>query len=140
MLRGLVGPEAFRRAMTGLQARFRYGKIGSEDVREALEAASGLELGPYFEAWVSGTELPELRYGWRRVRDGEGHHVEIEVRARHLPGPVPLTILIETEAGSEQHRVMLPAAGSVFRLELPAPVRDVEINEDRGLLALIDRL
>jgi hypothetical protein len=140
MLRGLVGAEAFRDAVTALQSRFRYDKIGSEDVREALEAASGLELGPYFEAWVSGTAIPELHYGWKRVREGAANRVEVEVRTRDLPGPVPLVLLIETEAGPERHRVMLPAAGAVFMLELPARARDVEINADRGLLVRVESL
>jgi hypothetical protein len=140
MLRGLVGPEAFRSALTALQARFRYGKIGSEDVREALEGASGLELAPYFEAWVLGKEIPELHYAWKRVRVGDAHSVEVEVRTRHLPGPVPLTLLIETEAGPERRRVRLPAAGSTFVIELPARARGVELNGDRGLLARVERL
>jgi hypothetical protein len=57
-----------------------------------------------------------------------------EVRARHLPGPVPLELVVETEAGTESHLVTLPPTGAVFTLELPARARGVELNEDRGLL------
>jgi len=140
MLRNLVGPAAFRNAMIALQTRFRFGKLGSEDVREALEAASGQDLGAYFEAWVSGTEIPELHYAWRRLREGDANRVEVEVRTRHLPGPVPLAIRVETEAGTEEREVTLPAAGAVFTLELPARARSVEINVDRGLLARVENL
>jgi len=109
-------------------------------VREVLEEASGLDLDAYFEAWVFGTELPELYYSWRRLRVGGAHRVEVEVRTRHLPGPVPLEVRVETEAGTQRLTVELPAAGSVFVLDLPARAREVDLNADRGLLARVERL
>jgi len=140
MLRRVVGVGAFRAALTNLQSRVRYGKIGSRDVQDALESASGLDLAPYFDSWVFGTALPELRYAWKGLRVEGRHRVELDVRTRHLPGPVPLDVLIRTETGNERRLVTLPAAGGVFTLELPARARRVELNTDGGLLARVEKL
>ena len=49
MLRGVVGDEAFFAGARAFLGRFRYAKAGTEDLRAALEEASGRDLRPYFE-------------------------------------------------------------------------------------------
>jgi hypothetical protein len=65
MLRQIAGGDAFERALTALQRDHRFGKIGTEHLRAALEKESGMALDPYFREWVYGTALPELRVSWR---------------------------------------------------------------------------
>ena len=70
MLRQLVGDEAFARALTAIQRDHRFGKVGSEHLRAALEKESGVALEPYFRDWVYGTALPELRVSRRTTAGG----------------------------------------------------------------------
>ena len=131
MLEGVVGPEAFRAGLRALQEKFRFQKMGTEDVRRALEASSGQDLAAYFQAWVMGTALPRLEVSHRRQ---EGAITVVDVRAQALPGPVPLQITLVTAGGREPHVVKLMPEGGRFTFETKAPVRRVEVNQDFGLL------
>jgi hypothetical protein len=138
MLQGLVGEEAFVRAMADFQARFRYRKAGTEDWREALEAASGQKLEAYFQHWIYGTTIPALRYAHRQEKAAEGYRTAVDVTARDLPGPLPLEVAIFHTGGRTASHVLLPAEGGSFSIDSrERPVR-VEINGDRRLLAQVD--
>lgn len=133
MLRAIVGDDVFKDALIALQRERRFSKIGSDDLREALEKASGRDLEPYFATWIGGTRLPRLTVSKRATASG----VRVEVAAEDLPGPVPLTITLTSRAGRREERVWLDPAGGVFSFETDRDTR-VEVNDDRLLLAKID--
>jgi hypothetical protein len=139
MLRAIVGPEAFRTGLTDVQQRFRFAKAGTEDVREALQKASGKDLAPYFQEWVYGTSLPELEYR-EHVQSSSGtFRTSVEVRARHLPGPVPLALSVPYPGGRAVRTVVVPPEGGTFVVETPKRPGGVDVNADRGLLARIKK-
>jgi aminopeptidase N len=136
MLRSVVGEPAFRRALQALQAENRFGKIGTRDLQAALEKAGGSPLGPYFDAWIYGTRLPELRMVHRSERAPEGHRTVVEVVAEHLPGP--LTVLVSLEDGQSRDYPVEVAPGPSRHTFLTAEVpRRVELNRDLGVLAVV---
>jgi hypothetical protein len=139
MLRGIVGEGAFRQGLSSLQARFRFAKAGTEDLREALESASGKDLSGYFQEWVYGTTLPEIEYSHQVERLPSGFRARIGVRARHVPGPVPLEVAVDHAGGRVARTVLLPPEGGTFTVETATAPRRVELNADRGLLARIKR-
>jgi hypothetical protein len=134
MLRGIVGDDAFQRGLAALQEQHRYAKAGTDDLREALEAASGRDLSAYFREWVFSTSLPRLRFTHKTTSYGTEQRTEISVRAENLPGPVPLEITVVHKAGRKVVRVDLPPEGGRWTVTTPTSVRHVEINADRGLL------
>lgn len=135
MLRGVVGDAPFREALADFQTRFRFAKAGSDDLREALERASGKDLAAYFREWVLGTELPSLSFAHRETRSGAGYRTAVEVKAQNLPGPVPLEVAVVHDRGRETRRVVLSAEGGSLTIESAARPSRVEINADRALLA-----
>ena len=136
MLRGIVGDDAFRQAARSLQESHRFRKIGTHDVQEALEQVSGKQLGPYFQEWVYGTLLPHLEVT-RKVENAGGNRVVVDVRARDLPGPVPLLLSVVHAGGRTSRTVTLEPSGGQFDFETKGSVARVEVNEDRGLLATV---
>jgi aminopeptidase N len=136
MLRGIVGDEAFRRAAQRLQEGHRFGKIGTLQVREALEQVSGRALGAYFQEWVYGTELPHIEVT-RRIDAAVANRVVVDVRARGLPGPVPLLLTVVHSGGRTSRTVTLEPSGGQFDFDTRGSVARVEVNEDRGLLATV---
>ncbi len=140
MLRAIVGDEAFSRGVREFQRGHLFAKAGTDDLREALEAASGQDLHPYFEEWIYGTSLPTLRYGWRVESAGAGSRTTVRVEARDLPGPVPLPITLVTDAGWDTHTVSLPPRGGSFTFDSPTRPRRVELNADRSLLLRVERV
>jgi Peptidase family M1 domain len=140
MLRELVGDEAFFRAARAFLARHRFAKAGTDDLRAALEDASGLDLRPYFERWIYGTGLPTLLWTAHTEKTPEGRRTTVEVRPRDLPGPFPLEIAVTTHEGRELHRVVLEPGGGTWTFDTAESPRRIEINDDRGLLAETDEV
>lgn len=138
MLSGLMGDEAFARALRGFQERYRYGKAGSDDLREALEQESGRDLKPYFEAWIEGTGLPVLSQQQQVAeRPNGGYATTVRVRAQNLPGPLPLEISVRQDGQTTRERVMLVPDGGTFVLDTPRRPGRVQLNADQRLLAVV---
>jgi hypothetical protein len=140
MLRRLVGDEAFFKASRTFLEKHRFAKAGTEDLRAALEEASGRDLGPYFERWVYGTALPTLLWAARTEASPEGRRTTVEVLPRDLPGPFPIEIALSTGAAEQVHRVVLDPGGGTWTFDSPEPPRRIEVNGDRGLLAETDEV
>jgi hypothetical protein len=139
MLRGLVGDDAFFAAARAFLKRFRYAKAGTEDLRAALEESSGRDLRPYFESWIYGTGLPTLVWSARTARVAEGFRTTVEVRPQGLPGPLPLELAVTWTGGREARSVLVEPAGGTWALDTAHEPKRVTLNEDRGLLARIER-
>jgi aminopeptidase N len=137
MLRGLLGEEVMRRAFTTFLSRNCYLKAGTEEFRAALEDASGRDLRPYFEAWVRGTSVAELRLASETERAGDAFTTTVRVTPSGLPGPVPLLLSVAYAGGRTERRVTLEPGGGVFTIETPARVQKVEANADRALLVRV---
>jgi aminopeptidase N len=140
MLRGVVGDEAFFAGARAFLERFRYGKAGTEDFRVALEGASGRDLRPYFERWIYGTGLPVLLWSSRTERADGGFRTTIDVRPQNLPGPVPLQLAAATASGSEVLSVVIGTEGGSWTIATSQEPRRVMLNDDRGLLARVERV
>lgn len=138
MLRGIVGEEAFRRALHDFQTAHRFSKAGSDEFRQALENASGKDLSRYFEAWIYGTALPRLTVS-ERLDAGSAPRAVVSVAVTDLPGPVPLLISVTHDAGTESRSVWLDPGGGTFTVETPTRPRKVSVNADRGLLIRLRR-
>jgi aminopeptidase N len=101
---------------------------------------SDQDLKPYFDRWIYDTGLPALSWTASTTSRENGFRTTVEVRPRDLPGPLPLQISVTTGAGNESHTLRLaPQGGSltIDTLELP---RRIALNEDRGVLARIERV
>jgi hypothetical protein len=139
MLRAIVGDEAFSKASREFLEKHRFGKAGTDDLREALEEASGRDLSRYFESWIYGTALPVLRYATHTESAAGGYRTLVEVRPHDLPGPVPLQIVVTTAGGRLESTVSLPPEGGRWTVVTGEAPRKVEINDDRTLLARVVR-
>jgi hypothetical protein len=135
MLRSLLGEPVFSEGVRSLFTDSAYQKIGTDDVRLALEAASGRDLRPYFDAWIFDTPLPRIRHRFRN----ETGSVSVELRVEDLPGPVRLELTLQTRQGRQAEEVTLSPEGGSYRFAVPAPVSRVEVNSDRLLLARVEK-
>ena len=139
MLHELVGAEAFRSALAQFQERFRFSRAGSDDLREALEAAAGQDLHAFFEYWIHGTSIPTLRVSHDAEPTPEGYRTSVKVEARDLAGPLPLELSVLHRGGRVTRRVVLPSTGGTFQVDSPERPSRVEVNGDRGLLAHVEK-
>ena len=140
MLRGILGDEAFFAGARAFLEKRRYAKASSDDLRLALEGASGRDLRPYFARWIEDTGLPRLRWSAHTRAQAPGFRTTLTVRVDGLPGPVPLLVTLGGDSGDRdrEERIQLPPGGDSWSFETAARPR-VALNEDRGLLARIER-
>ena len=137
MLHHLLGETAFRHFLTLLAEAGPH--LDTDDVRRAAEAASGRDLGWFFQQWVR--ERAWLDYAVGRVEttpqttaDGRTtyqHRVEVQ---RLGEAVMPLTVRLIATDGNVQDTVLdgtAPTASVTW--DSAAPLRDVHLDPDHHL-------
>jgi hypothetical protein len=136
MLRRVVGEEAFFAGVRRYYKENRFAKAGTDDLRTAMEAESGLDLSRFFERWVYDSGVPTVRYTTEIGTD------EVTVRFEQLGEiyDVPVTVTVQYADGRAQEQVtVLREAATDARIPTRGPVRSVEINQDHAALAIFER-
>jgi hypothetical protein len=140
MLRRLIGDDPFFWGLRRFYSEWRFKKAGTDDFRAAMEATSGRDLAPFFDAWIHGARIPRLGFSYR-TPDANSLVVKFEHRGEPIPVPITVTIsymngetdefvVTVTEKVVEKKLTLKPQAGAI---------RKVEANEDHGALVEIER-
>ncbi|MGD9903568.1 MAG: M1 family aminopeptidase [Vicinamibacterales bacterium] len=137
MLRRLVGDQAFFTGLRGFYAKHRYRKAGTDDLREAMEAASGMSLERFFERWVLDTGLPRVRLTTSTMGDA----LEVAYEQFGEVYDVPVTVTLQyTDGSTEDALVAITEASGSVTLPLKGPLRGVDVNKDDAALGTFDRV
>jgi hypothetical protein len=134
MLRRMVGDDAFFRGIRRFYRTARFQKAGTEDLRAAMEAESGLRLERFFERWIYGATLPKVKLS-HRVEDND---VVLSVEQVGEIFDVPVTVTLEY-ADKKPVDVVVVATDRVAekRVPLAGVLRGIEFNKDDGGLVEI---
>jgi hypothetical protein len=136
MLRRLVGDAAFFKGLRTYYGEWRYAKAGTDDFRLAMEKASGVDLQPFFDAWIFGVEIPRLRL--TSAVEGSTATITLEHRGPVMPTPVSVTLVYGP--GDVDTLVVLVTERTATRtVPLRGTLRDVQVNQDYGALAVIEK-
>jgi aminopeptidase N len=149
MLRRLMGEAAFSRGLQRFYGQSRFRRVGTDDLRVAMETEYGRPLARFFERWVYGSDIPVLRTSWEQVEvatagaDGQAP-VGSTLRLILEQGPkvhdVPVTATV-VYADGRLEQVLAVVTDQVTEVQIPATgrVREVRFNEDSGALVRIER-
>ncbi|MCP4093435.1 MAG: M1 family metallopeptidase [Planctomycetes bacterium] len=86
LLRGMLGEGSFRAGLKLYLEQNAYSSVTSEDLRVALEQASGEDLSWFFEQWVYSPGYPELDLAWNH----RGNTLQIQLsQIQSTAGGVP---------------------------------------------------
>ena len=136
MLRRWVGDEVFFGGVRRFYETWRYRKAGTEDFRAAMQAAGAGNLEEFFEAWIYGTTIPQLRFSYQT---GAASAI-VRLEHRGAPMPLPVTVTVTYTSGqTEDHLVAVAGPTAELTIPLKAPVRDIQVNRDNGALAEFTR-
>jgi aminopeptidase N len=136
MLRRLIGDEAFFRGVKKFYADNRFKKAGTDDLRKAMELASGRNLARFFERWIYDNGIPRLRYS--TAVEGQ----ELVVRFEQVCDvyDVPVTVAVTYADGkTAEFVVIVDEAAKEARLPLTGSVRAVEANPDGAAIAIFEK-
>ncbi len=127
MLRSSLGDDAFFRGIKNYYESHKNSTASSDDLRVALEKASGKNLRPFFARWVydSGHPQYELAYTWAGKRELR------LVLTQRQPGnafvdPVPVTI----STASGKREIVLKPSGKLFIERVPLRQKPTGIEVD----------
>jgi aminopeptidase N len=144
MLRRLVGDEPFFAGMRHFYRDFQYRKAGSDELRRAMEEASGRSLERFFDRWIYGATLPRIRFAWEPGRSpdpGSGAPtVSLRFEQTGDVFDVPVTVTLVYASGARRSMVV-PVTDRVVTRTIPLEdsLATVEVNADNAALAEIVR-
>jgi hypothetical protein len=136
MLRRLIGDDAFFSGIKRFYADNRFRKAGTDDLRKAMETASGRDLSRFFERWIYDNGIPRLRYSTAV----EGAELVVRVEQAGEIYDVPVTIAVTyTDNKTAESVVIVNDATTVANLPLSGTVRSIEVNPDGAAVAIIEK-
>jgi len=136
MLRRLIGDEAFFSGLKRFYAENRFQKAGTDDLRKAMETASGRDLARFFERWIYDNGIPRLRYS----TTVEGQELIVRFEQTGDIYDLPVTVAV-TYSDGKVTEFIVPAndAVSVGQLALTGAVRSIDVNPDGAAIAIIEK-
>jgi hypothetical protein len=136
MLRRLIGDEAFFGGIKKFYAENRFKKASTDDLRRAMETASGRDLNRFFERWIYDNEIPHLRYSTA----AEGQELVVRFEQTGEIFDVPVTMAVTYADGkTSEFIVTVNDATNEARLPLTGTVRTVDANPDGASIAIIEK-
>lgn len=143
MLADELGEDVFWAGVRRYLREHRWGSVTTDDLRAALERASGRDLSDFFAQWVYRGGVPHVRVAWRYVE--ESRVVMLRVAQTQLIDPqrppfrFMLDVRIDCGEYAELHRVPVRAADETFELswDAAAPTA-VVLDPDVRLLGSLE--
>jgi aminopeptidase N len=140
MLRGIVGEANFFKGIRDYYLSHEGRTATTEDLRAALEKASGMDLKEFFTRWVYGSGHPvyEVSWTWQdaKGRKGRSGTLILNLRQTQTDEPFlnPLTIEIATAQGAKRTTLKPTGKESSLRIPLASKPTDVRIDPDDFVL------
>ena len=140
MLRKRLGDEAFFRGLRDYYQSHAQANATTEDLRAALEKASGQNLHEFFTRWVYGTGHPSYEMTYSSAEfSGAGEFLTVTLNQKQsgesFSDPVPIEIT--TADGAKKRFTILPTNKTAtlrVHLDTHATAKAIELDPDETLL------
>jgi aminopeptidase N len=141
MLRGMMGDEKFFRGLGTYYKQHAGATATSEDLRVALEQASGMKLNQFFSRWIYGSGHPIYELSWTRGRFQGRAVVSINLRQTQKGEPFVMPIPIEIITAQGTQRTIIRSIGRETTVRIPLDARPsaVRVDPDEIVLKEISR-
>ncbi len=137
MLRGVVGTDRFWAGIRAYYQRYRNTNASTDDFRQVMEHASGMELSWFFDQWLRRPGTVKLKGAWRY--DSAAKQVRVTLLQTQPGAPYRLPLDIGLVDGTGQTRVerieMKDASG---KFDLAAEREPVSVVLDPGTWVLME--
>ena len=136
MLRGTIGDDAFKRGIQAYYAEHAHGNARTDDLRRAMETASGRSLAAFFDQWVMKPGYPVFRvkHTYDSAR-GEATVVLTQVQKASWPRFTASSELeLMWNGGSRREKIEVAGKAQTFTFRVPGPLSQVILDPDGWLL------
>ncbi len=137
MLRSVVGDEAFQRGIRAYYREHFNANATTADFRRAMEEASGLDLGTFFEQWLYKPGTLKVNGGWSydaRTKQLRITLDQVQTDGSAFTMPMEVAVYIRGQATPTMHRVQMNARNSVFTIDAPAEPTEVRLDPNLKVL------
>lgn len=131
MLRFVLGDEAFYRGLNDYfyAQRHHHGFVSTEDLRIALESASGQDLDGFFNQWVYGQGYPQFDLRWQ----AQSNQLSIQLTQRTSTPvwdyfDIPVPVLLRGEG--KDSLILLRHGNQIDSFQMVLPFRIEELIAD----------
>jgi Peptidase family M1 domain len=141
MLRRLLGDKTFFAGLRRFYMASRFRKVGTDDLRKAMEAEAHQPLGRFFDRWIYGDKIPRVQFSYR-TEDTPNGQVLVLHAEQETPDlfDLPVTVTVQYSDGPS-HDLVMPIHDRVDELRVPLTgrFRGIDLNRDDAALAEFDR-
>jgi aminopeptidase N len=127
MLRSDLGDAVFFRGIRSYYEAHKSGTASSEDLRAALEKASGKNLHPFFARWVYDSGHPQYELTWYWLGNREVRMV-LTQKQPGTPFTDPVPVTITTASGKRE--VVLKPTGKLWIERVPLREKPIRVEVD----------
>ncbi|MDX6501016.1 MAG: aminopeptidase [Blastocatellia bacterium] len=134
MLRERIGDEAFFRGLRDYYHDHHDANATTEDLRQALEKASGKNLKVFFERWIYGAGHPRYQVHWGFGRTGTVLTISINQiqNGNAFLDPIPIEIVVN---GQKIKRTVYPKSKlASLTIRLSGKATSTKLDPDETLL------
>ncbi|MFT7520862.1 MAG: aminopeptidase N [Kiritimatiellia bacterium] len=139
MLEAYLGRDVYDRGIRLYVASNTDRLVETQDLRRAMEDASGQHLGWFFDQWVYRHGAPDFstQHHWKEKSADSPAHVEvvIEQTTKDAAWTAPVDIEIGTQDGIIRRRVWLAQGKTTLLVDVAQAPRWVLADPDLGVLA-----
>ena len=140
MMRGVVGDSAFHAGIRDYYANHKNGTALTDDLRAAMEKASGRDLGWFFDQWLTKPGYPVLRVGQRW--DEATHEVVVDIdqtqRATWPRFRIPTEVVVRGSWGERRQAIEISGARTTVRIPAPAPADAAVVDPGNWVLKSVE--
>jgi hypothetical protein len=143
MLRRSLGDEIFVRGLQSFYRTHLFRAASFDDLRRALEVASGKDLQAEFSQWVDRTGAPLLAVTRASAEPtGDGWRLRLDL-AQRQEGPayrlrVPVAVTLEGEEGAREETVAMSEGSSSAEFTVPSRPLRVDVDPEFDLFRRLD--
>ncbi|HEX8889518.1 MAG TPA: M1 family metallopeptidase [Pyrinomonadaceae bacterium] len=137
MLRGILGDANFFKGIRAYYLEHAGQTASTEDLRAALEKASGMDLKEFFARWVYGSGHPVYEVSWTwAATNGQSGELTINLRQTQADEAflTPLTVEMITAKGAQRMTLKPTGKESSMHIPLASKPTDVRIDPDDFVL------
>lgn len=145
MLRGIMGDEAFFKAVRAYYEKYKYSNAETSQLVEVFEEYYGSKLDWFFDQWVyKGTGRPRYEYSWKfedfQGQKGSGAYtVRLQLKQVQKEDEIdlykmPVKVTVVTQAGDKEFTVFNDTKEQSFLLTVDSTPKEVLIDKDGWIL------
>ncbi len=139
MLRGQVGTETFWAGIRAYYQQHRNGNASSDDLRRAMEEASGQDLRWFFDQWLHRNLAPALTGSWSYDAATKQVVIDLAQSQAGQPYRFPLEVgVVPDSAGAPMKVTKIEMTQAKQRVVIPAASAPKDVVLDPNTWLLMD--